>query len=296
MTTAAVGISHFVLDRYPPVLSSVHALAFGTGGVGLFAALAGKHVGASAIPMLGIVVATIFADLLIMRVLDDIRDRDYDRVANPQRSVAAGAVAVRDLTILTAICVTVIVVANRSFHVGMVIVVGQLLYTAAMMATGQRFPATRGDNLVLNVLLGFPVQLLLYVYLLAAFAEIGGGAPSAIVGGLGILILTLCAGQVEFGKKLVRRPAAGERSYTNSLGYVITTLLTIATGPLAVALFAIAAPVSPLSKVLVALPAAGVAGFAIVYLRGNGNRWPAAVSTVGLLGTLIAFAVVGAVG
>ena len=45
-------------------------------------------------------------------------------------------------------------------------------YTAAVLAVGQRFPATRGDNLVLNLLVGFPVQLLLYVYLFAAFIKI----------------------------------------------------------------------------------------------------------------------------
>jgi hypothetical protein len=294
--TTAVRISHFIVDRYPPVLSSVYALAFCAGGIGLFAALAGEHISARAIPMLGIVAATLFADLLIMRVLDDIRDRDYDRVAAPQRAFASGAVSLRDLSSVIAVCVTVIVVANLSFHTGMVVVAGQLLYVAALMAVGQRFRATRGDNLVLNVLLGFPVQMLLYVYLLVAFAEIRPGAPIAVAGGLGILILTLCAGQVEFGKKLVRRPASGERSYSNSLGYVVTLLLTIGTGPLAVALFAIAAHVSPLSKVLVALPAIGVAGFAIGYLRRKDNRWPAAVSTLGLLGTLIAFAVVGAIG
>jgi hypothetical protein len=192
--------------------------------------------------------------------------------------------------------VVVIVVANLPIPTGMVVIAGQLLYVAALMALGQQFPATRGDNLVLNVLLGFPVQLLLYVYLLAAFTKIRPDAPTAIVGGLGILILTLLAGQVEFGKKLARRPAAGERSYTNSLGYLTTSLLTIGTGPLALALFAIAAHVSPLSKALVALPAIGVAGFAIRYLGRKDNRWPAAVSTLGLLGTLIAFAVVGAVG
>ncbi len=113
---------------------------------------------------------------------------------------------------------------------------------------------------------------------------------------LGILILTLCAGQVEFGKKLVRQPAPGERSYVNSIGFHATSLLTIGTGPLAVALFAIAAPVSPLSKAFVALPAIGVAAFGIKYLSHKDNRWPAAVSTLGLLGTLVAFAVVGAVG
>ena len=294
--TAAVGISNFVLNRYPPVLSSVYALAFGAGGIGLFAALAGDRISASAIPMLGIVAVTLFADLLIMRVLDDIRDQDYDRVADPQRPVASGAVPLRDLSTLTAACVTIIVVANLFFHAGMVVVVGQLLYAAAVMAVGQRFPATRGDNLVLNVLVGFPVQLLLYVYLFVAFIKIRDGAPTAVVGGLGILILTLCASQVEFGKKLARRPAAGERSYTNSLGYQATLLLTIGTGPLAVALFVIAAHVSPLSKALVALPAIGVAVFAIRYLSRKDNRWPAAVSTLGLLGTLIAFAVVGAVG
>ena len=294
--TAAVRISNFVVNRYPPVLSSVYAVAFGAGGIGLFAALAGTRIYASAIPMLGIVAVTLFADLLIMRVLDDIRDQDYDRVADPQRPFASGAVPLRDLSTLTAACVAIILVANLTFHAGMVVIAVQLVYAAALMAVGQRFPATRGDNLVLNVLLGVPVQLLLYVYLLAAFTTIRDGAPTAVVGGLGILILTLSAGQVEFGKKLARSPAAGERSYTNSLGYLATLLLTIGSGPLAVTLFAIAAPVSPLSKALVALPAIAVVGFAIRYLSRNENRWPAAVSTLGLLGTLIAFAVVGAVG
>ena len=113
---------------------------------------------------------------------------------------------------------------------------------------------------------------------------------------LGILILTLCASQVEFGKKLARRPATGERSYINSIGYHATSMLTIGTGPLAVALFAIVAHVSTLSGAFVALPAMVVAVFAIRYLSHKDNRWPAAVSTVGLLGMLIAFAVVGAVG
>ena len=73
--TTAVHISHFVVNRYPPVLSSAYALAFGAGGIGLFAALAGERISANAIPTLGIVAVTLFADLLIMRVLDDIRDR-----------------------------------------------------------------------------------------------------------------------------------------------------------------------------------------------------------------------------
>ena len=216
--------------------------------------------------------------------------RTHNAQSRPER------VPLRDLSTLTAACVTVIVVANLSFPAEWSSSSVQLLYAAAVMAVGQRFPATRGDNLVLNVLVGFPVQLLLYVYLFVAFIKIRDDAPTAVVGGLGILILTLCASQVEFGKKLVRRPAAGERSYINSIGYHATLLLTIGTGPLAVALFAIAAPVSPLSKAFVALPAIGVAAFGIKYLSHKDNRWPAAVSTLGLLGTLVAFAVVGAVG
>ena len=294
--TAAVAISNFILTRYPPVVASVYVLAFGAGGIGLFAALAGERIPASAIPVLGIVVVTLFADLLIMRVLDDIRDSDYDRVANPQRPVASGAVAHRDLSTLCVLCLTVIIIANLLFPVGLLVLIVQILYIGVLMVVGQRFPATRGDNLVLNLLVSFPVQLLLYVYLLVAFIEIQHDVPDAYVGTLGILILTLCAGQVELGKKLVRHPASGERTYVNSIGFHATSLLTIGTGSLAVALFAIAAPVSPLSKAFVALPAIGVAGVGIKYLRGNDNRWPAAVSTLGLVGTLVAFAVAGAVG
>ena len=293
---AAVGVSNFILTRYPPVMSSVYAVALGTGGIGLFAALAGHRITAGAIPLLATVTVTLLADLLIMRVIDDIRDQDYDRIANPQRPVASGAVAQRDLYPLCALCVTTIVAANLFFHAGMVVIVAQLLYAAAVLAVGQRFPATRGDNLVLNLLIGFPVQLLLYVYLFVAFIEIQQEAPDANVGAVGILILTLCAAQLEFGKKLARRPAAGERSYSNSFGYLTTVLLTTGAGPLAVALFVVAAQVSPLSKAFVVLPAIGVAAFGIKYVSGKDNRWPAAVSALGLLGTLVAFAVVGAVG
>jgi hypothetical protein len=294
--TTAVGISNFILVRYPPVLSSVYALAFGAGGIGLFAALAGDRITASAIPLLVTVTVTLWADLLIMRVIDDIRDQDYDRVANPQRPVASGAIQRRDLSALGAACTIIVVAANLFFYAGMVVIVGQLLYAAAVLAIGQRFPATRGDNLVLNVAIGFPVQLLLYVYLFVAYIEIRHDVPDAYVGALGILILTLCAGQVEFGKKLARRPAVGERSYTNSLGYRTTLLLTIGSGPLAVALFVVAADVSPLSKAFVALPTIGVVAIGIKYVSEKTNRWPAAVSALGLLGTLLAFAVVGTVG
>src|SRR5215470_12059773 len=147
--SAAVHISHFVINRYPPVVASVYVLAFGAGGIGLFAALAGERLPASAIPMLGIVAVTLFADLLIMRVVDDIRDSDYDRIANPERPVASGAVAHRDLSTLCALCVTVIVVVNLFFPSGLFIIVVQLLYTGALTAVGQRLPAIRGDNLVL---------------------------------------------------------------------------------------------------------------------------------------------------
>ncbi|MCP9274023.1 UbiA prenyltransferase family protein [Mycolicibacterium arenosum] len=245
---------------------------------------------------MGTVVVTLWADLLIMRVIDDIRDQDYDRVADPQRPVASGAIQLRELSTLTAACVTVIVAANLFFHAGMVVIVGQLLYAAAVLAVGRRCPATRGDNLIVNLLIGVPVQLLLFVYLFAAFTQIQHEAPDPYVGALGIVILTLCAGQLEFGKKLARRPAIGERSYTNSLGYPTTSLLTIGSGPLAAVLFVVAAPASPLAKAFVALPAIGVTAFGIKYLRQKGNRWPAAVSALGLLGTLVAFAVVGAVG
>jgi hypothetical protein len=197
---------------------------------------------------------------------------------------------------LTAACVTTIVVANLFFRVGLVVIVGQLLYATAVLAVGHRFPVTRGDNLVLNLLIGFPVQLLLYVYLFVAFIEMQGKVPEAYVCPLGVLILTLCASQLEFGKKLARRPSVGERSYTNSLGYLTTLLLTMGSGPLAVAIFVVAAYVSPLSRAFVALPAIGVAAFGIKYLSQRTNRWPAAVSALGLVGTLVAFAVVGLVG
>ena len=285
------GIVAYVLRSYPPVLSVSYAAAFAVGGVGLFAALDGGSLRGAA-PVLGLAFVTLLLDLFVMRALDDIRDYDYDVVANPDRPLVAGAVTRRTVTLAAVVCAFGAVVVNVTFAPGLVVMGLQLAYAACLVTANLRWNRPSGDNLELSALASLPIQLLLYVYLFLAYREVEPTADSGIAA-VGFAILLLGAVQVEFGKKLVRLPTPSERTYVKSLGHTATAVLTVAPAPVAFLVFAATADAGIGWRLVCGVPLAFVLVGAWQYWGARKSRWPQAMSALCLLGTLIAFGVVG---
>ncbi|HST66257.1 MAG TPA: hypothetical protein VLM05_13810 [Mycobacteriales bacterium] len=164
-----------------------------------------------------VTVLTLVVDLLLMRAVDDLRDLSYDRVHNPGRPLARGAVRVRDLHVLLAGGSVLILAVNAWRWPVLCVLAAQLAYAVAVLGIDRRWGWPSGDALGLSFLVSFPVQLLVGAVLYAGVLHSAGLAPSWR-GVAGIAVAGLAFLHLELARKLTRSPAPGERTYVTLLG------------------------------------------------------------------------------
>jgi 4-hydroxybenzoate polyprenyltransferase len=211
-----VGLRHYLAGSYPPVPSILFATAWAVGVSGLYAVV--DPQGAAWRPDAGLAIAalTLALDLLLMRILDDIRDRDYDRLNDPKRPLPRGVVSIAQLLAWCAGLVVAIVAINWT-HPGRFVIVGQLAYAALVMIVYERWHWPRGDRLLLSLLINCPIQILLHLYLYAGYLH-GVGHAADHHGLLALAVVMLASVHLEAAKKIVRTPRPGERTYVRVFG------------------------------------------------------------------------------
>lgn len=264
--------ARFVAGSYPPVISVLFALAWTYGVTGLFAAV--QPARPPWRPGAGTAVAavTLVITLLLMRVVDDIRDAGYDRRFNPKRPLASGQVHTRDLLVLFVVGTAVVLLLNLGSPAALAVLAGQLGYCLLVLAADRWLRWPSGDKLLLSLLISFPAQLLLHVYLYVRYlhdTSLGGGSAGA----LAIAITVLATVHLEFGKKITRRLKPGERSYVAVLGLGGTIAVALTAPVLSVLLLLAGARPTwllvPLAVLPLALPA--LAGWR--FWRTPAPRW-----------------------
>jgi 4-hydroxybenzoate polyprenyltransferase len=235
-------------------------------------------------------VLTLVVVLLLMRVVDDLRDLDYDRVHNPDRPLASGAVRVRDLHALL-IAGTALVLALNAWRWPVLCVLAvQLTYAYAVLGVDRRWGWPSGDALVLSFLVSFPVQLLVGAFLYAGLLDATGLAPSWR-GAVGIAVAGLAFLHLELARKLTREPAPGERTYVTLLGVRGTQAGAIGCAVASVVLLLAVARGSAVSW-LVVLPLACVALGLRRFHRPGTTAWPYGLAALFLLGSFTTWQVV----
>ncbi|MET8153724.1 hypothetical protein ACIBSW_09785 [Actinoplanes sp. NPDC049668] len=218
--------ARFVAGSYPPLPSLLFAVAWAYGVTGLFAAVDPRA--AHWRPDAGTAVAalTLAVDLLLMRALDDIRDLDYDRRFNPGRPLAAGAVRTGDLFVLYAVGSALLLILNAGTPAAMAVLAAQLGYGVLVVAVHLRLRWPSGDDLLLSLLVSFPAQLLLHLYLYAGYLHGTGLAPDRDAW-IAIGIVVLASVHLELAKKITREPRPGERTYVDVFGLKGTTAVAL---------------------------------------------------------------------
>ncbi|GHJ42821.1 hypothetical protein Cs7R123_01630 [Catellatospora sp. TT07R-123] len=283
----------YVLGSYPPLLSVTFATCWAVGVTGLFAVVdpnpGSWHPDAGT----AVAVVTLMVNLLLMRVIDDIRDLDYDRVHSPDRPLPRGVVTPAELLGLYAVGCAAIVALNLGRGPALALVAGQLAYALLVLAAHHRLGWPDGDDVPLTLLISCPAQILLHLYLYAGYLDSAGHPADGSVW-TAVAVCVLAALHLELAKKTVRAPRPGERTYVTLIGLPATLTLTVLT-PLAAAALVLAAArpwtwwtllvLAPLALPLTALrrfrdPAA--------------NRWQARYSAYYLLLAYSGFAVVAA--
>ncbi|GID91141.1 hypothetical protein ACFQFC_38355 [Amorphoplanes digitatis] len=285
--------ARFVAGSYPPLPSLLFAVAWAYGVTGLFAAVDPRT--SHWRPDAGTAVAalTLAVDLLLMRALDDIRDLDYDRRFNPGRPLAAGAVRTGDLIILYAVGSALLLILNAGAPAAMAVLAAQLGYGVLVVAVHLRLRWPSGDDLLLSLLVSFPAQLLLHLYLYAGYLHGTGLAPDRN-SLLAIGIVVLASVHLELAKKITRAPGPGERTYVDVFGLAGTTAVALIAPVVSTALLLPPALRSGGAWALVAvvplaLPA--VAGWR--FFRTAAPRWSAAAPALYLLLTFTGYFLLG---
>jgi hypothetical protein len=236
--------------------------------------------------------ATLAVNLLLMRALDDIRDLDYDRRLHPGRPLAAGVVRRSDLCVLYAASALLLPVLNAGNPVAALILAGQLGYGALVIAVHHWLRWPSANNLVLSLLVSFPVQLLLHLYLYVSFLH-GTGLTPGRPGAVAIAVVVLASVHPELAKKITRTARPGERTYVATFGLRGTVALALA-APIAsiVLLLGAARPlghwwVAALSPVSLAM----VAGWR--FWRARQSRWSAQAANWYLLVSFVSYLLLG---
>ncbi|HZN18583.1 MAG TPA: hypothetical protein VFB84_10430 [Micromonosporaceae bacterium] len=211
-----VRLARFVAASYPPLAYLVTTLLWACGLTGLAAAADGRAAWSPGLG-LAVTVLTLFVGMLVIRALDDIRDLAYDREHNPRRPLPSGVVRVSDLVLLAGVGMGVMLLANAWRGVAALVLAGHLAYLVALVGVNVllRWPAT--ENLLVQLPLNLPVQLLLCGYVYAAFLT-DHDRPVTGHGLVGVAAVVFVLVHLEFARRATRQPRASERTYVQQLG------------------------------------------------------------------------------
>ncbi|GAA1957438.1 hypothetical protein [Amycolatopsis minnesotensis] len=267
----------FVLARFPlPVYAGygvLWALAFeGAATTGPWLPSSGSAVRAG----------TVVATLLFLRMLDEQKDLAYDRVHNPDRPLVAGAVTGGELRAAMAVLALAAVGMNTVLSATAAALAAAPLAYGLFLAALERWSATVRDDLLVNLVVTYPVQIVIGVYLCCS---LDGTGPLAA-------LLALFAGvflHFEIARKTAWHPGPGERSYSAVLGPRASTVLALAFAALATVFAAVVCG----PRWWLPLPAVfAVAGGSLFLVRRKEN-WPvpcAMAFVLAMLGCLIVHA------
>ena len=254
-------LTAFANAVFPVQVYGTYALLWALALEGSAALLAGQawRPGASTV----VRVVTVVLALLYLRIVDEQKDLDYDRVHHPDRPLVRGDVSVGELRATMAVLVAVLIALNVGFSLPAVLVLAGMLGYAVFLVALERRSAVVRYGLLLNLAVTYPVQLLISIYL---YLSTGLGWRATTIPLIAIFACVFL--HFEFARKTAWVTPTGGRFYSAVLGPVGSAAVTIGFAVLAAVLTAaVFRPWSAggvaawLPYLALALPAAGAARF-----------------------------------
>ncbi|MFC3962354.1 hypothetical protein [Nocardia jiangsuensis] len=239
--------------------------------------------------------------LLYLRMVDERKDLAYDRVHNPDRPLVTGAVTATDLRIGMAVIAVLAVAGSLLLSVGSALAIGAVLLYGLGLWGLERVSAWVRDDILVNLVVTYPVQLLVTAYVLVSVLDTEGSNAGFWKSAPAALIFAGAFLQFEFARKTAHEPLPGEHYYSNVLGARGSTAVSLLFVALAVgAELALVRPweydgarswLGLLPVPLALLPGYG----ALRFLRGGEYPLgPPVLFILGLYAVLIAQSAVGA--
>ncbi|WP_405970335.1 hypothetical protein OG496_08925 [Streptomyces sp. NBC_00988] len=171
-------------------------------------------------------IVTVFLALLFIRVVDEQKDLEYDRVHNPGRPLPRGTIDVRELRTAMALIVLAELALNwwrAPLLAGWLLLdLGYICFLVRL----EHWSATVRNSVFVNLLVSYPVQAMLSAHIWLSFRDATGSAPAshALLGA----VLCACAFMhYEFARKTGARVVPGATLYSNVVGLRGAVALTM---------------------------------------------------------------------
>jgi hypothetical protein len=190
-------------------------------------------------------VAIFFLVLFYLRALDEWKDFDYDRIYNPERPLVRGVVTFADLYWFLAGSALIIVAIPLAFpgfsggsKTAFAILLGDLGYGLLLVGL-ERISGLIRDNMTVNLILTYPVNVALSIYAYAAYIGRTNGRYQ-IRGALLLTAFALAFLYYEFARKTSwpQHAKRGKRLYSTQFGVPVALALCTFAGVGAAALAA----------------------------------------------------------
>jgi len=184
-----------------------------------------------------------FFVLFFLRLADEIKDLEYDREHNPDRPLVTGLVSQREVAGFLAATAAVVAGLNAVLpRAALVVALCDMAY-ALLLILLERVSARVRDGIFLNLLVTYPLNIALSVYIYLLFLQRYGRGPDAT----GLLVLgafVLAFLHYELGRKTAwpGPETAGERLYSAVVGAPLSALMALgcAIGASGLVLYAVA--------------------------------------------------------
>ena len=245
-------------------------------------------------------IAIVAVVLLYLRMVDEQKDLEYDRVHNPDRPLVTGAVSAGELRAGMAVIAVVSVTACAALSALSALMIAAVLAYGLFLWALERLSEPVRTNILLNLVVTYPVQLLVTAYIVLSAIDTGEVAARWQSAAVAVIFAGAFL-QFEFARKTSRTERPGELFYSNPLGARGSTAASILFAAVAVATdIALVRPWdhAPAEAALAWIPAALLlipAAAAAKFLRSDDQDYPGVPAVLFILTlylTLIAQALV----
>ncbi|MET7767333.1 hypothetical protein [Nocardia sp. NPDC005366] len=164
-------------------------------------------------------IAIVAVVLLYLRMVDEQKDLDYDRVHNPDRPLVTGAVSARELRAAMAVIAVVAIAASLTLSRVSALMIAAVLAYGLLLWALERLSDPVRANILLNLVLTYPVQLLVTAYIVLSAIDTGEVAARWQSAAVAVIFAGAFL-HFEFARKTSRSRRPGELFYSNPLGAV----------------------------------------------------------------------------
>ncbi|MTE14553.1 hypothetical protein GLP40_17515 [Nocardia sp. CT2-14] len=173
------------------------------------------HPGGATAARVGVVAIV----LLYLRMVDEQKDLEYDRVHNPDRPLVTGAVSALELRSAMAVIAVVSIGGSLALSVRSAVAITAVLAYGLILWGLERLSETVRTNIMLNLVVTYPVQLLVTAYAVLSAIDTGEAADHGRVAAVAVVFAGAFL-QFEFARKTSRIARPGEMYYSNALGAI----------------------------------------------------------------------------